>query len=205
MAQLTEKPKRTYHHGDLRHALVMAAATLIEEKGPDNFSVAEAARTAGVSTAAPYKHFADRDEMMMAVCLAWMDEEYAAFGDAVADLPKGSPQRISAIGRVYVQRAVATPNTFRMCFGLAAAHDEFEIAVEKGDRLFGLVVQEVADVLGPDCAVEEARQRAFMLWSFVHGVSFLLIDGKVSSMGLEFDIEHFLADVGARVLFDPQT
>ncbi|MEM6374564.1 MAG: helix-turn-helix domain-containing protein, partial [Pseudomonadota bacterium] len=68
------KAKRTnYHHGDLRADLVEATRRLVEEKGPDRFSVSDACRAAGVSTAAPYRHFEDRDEMLLAVCAEGME------------------------------------------------------------------------------------------------------------------------------------
>ena len=69
MQDTDEKAKKgkrgAYHHGDLRAGLVEATRALVEEKGPDHFSVAEACREAGVSTAAPYKHFKDKDEMLL--------------------------------------------------------------------------------------------------------------------------------------------
>ena len=76
--------KQGYHHGNLRQALVDAALKLIEEKGPDGFSVAEACRMAGVSTAAPYKHFKDREEILHAVILEAMHRMGAAM-QAAAD------------------------------------------------------------------------------------------------------------------------
>ena len=62
--------RRGYHHGNLREALIEAALKLISEKGPAGFTFAEAARTAGVSPAAPYRHFRDRDELPTAASLS---------------------------------------------------------------------------------------------------------------------------------------
>jgi hypothetical protein len=62
--------KKNYHHGHLKEQLLDAVRQLIEEQGPDSFSIAEACRRAGVSTAAPYKHFRDRDEILHGVVLA---------------------------------------------------------------------------------------------------------------------------------------
>ena len=70
-----------YHHGDLRNALIIAAAELIERDGTLEFSMAEAAAKAGVSAAAPYRHFADKDELILAV----LDRGHFGYG---AHLPK---------------------------------------------------------------------------------------------------------------------
>ena len=167
-----DKPKSAYHHGDLRQALTAAARELIDLKGPDNFSVAEAARKAGVSSAAPYKHFADKDELMVSVCIAAMGDKYASMQAAIDPLPPRSPERLVALGRVYIDFAIREPNVFRMMFGLSASHDKFEPAVQKGKKTFGLVIEEVALMMGVEPTDPQAQQRAFMLWSFVHGLAF---------------------------------
>ena len=64
--------KSRYHHGDLRAGLIEATRRLVEEKGPDGFSVSDACRLAGVSTAAPYKHFKDKNEMLVAMVMEGM-------------------------------------------------------------------------------------------------------------------------------------
>ncbi len=195
-----EKQKTAYHHGDLRRALIDATRQLVQEKGPDHFSVAEAARVAGVSKAAPYKHFADRDEMLMAVVMDAMDQKYEGMKQAIAPLPPESPERIMVLGQLYVRFAQAEPNLFRLMFGLSEEHGNDAPAVEKGQRTFGIVQETVAGVLGLDEVTPEAAKRAFMLWSFVHGLSFLLIDGKVSSMGLDIDVDAMLGEIGRRVM-----
>ena len=194
--------RRSYHHGDLRAQLVEATRALVEEKGPDHFSVSEACRVAGVSTAAPYKHFKDKDEMLEAVASAGMARQYVQMQTALADLPKGSIDRISAIGRVYVDFASEEPGVFRLMFGLAKDHADNANLVSQGEGTFGLVCQEVADFLRHDEVGPEAVRRAFLLWSFVHGLSFLMIDGKIEMMGLDIDKDSYLAEIGARVLRD---
>ena len=93
------KAKTAYHHGDLRQQLVAATRTLVEAKGPDLFSVSEACRAAGVSTAAPYKHFADRTEMP-----------------------------VTALGVAYVTYAEANPGMVKMMFAGDHKTEELEAA-----------------------------------------------------------------------------
>ncbi|MGD1883720.1 MAG: TetR/AcrR family transcriptional regulator [Paracoccaceae bacterium] len=192
--------KQSYHHGDLRAALVDATRVLVEGKGPDHFSVSEAARAAGVSTTAPYKHFKDREGMLMAVVLDGLDRKQKKLQEALAAYPDPCQARIETLGRVYIDFAVNEPGVFRLIFGLSEGHDQDEEIALRGQKMFEMVQSEVAAFLGCDPNTEDARDRAMMLWSFVHGLSFLLIDGKVSSMGLEPDIDGMLREIGWRVM-----
>ena len=83
--------RTSYHHGDLRAQLIAAVRDLVETHGPDGFSVAEAARRAGVSSAAPYKHFRDRPELLRAVAAEGMDRLRDAMEAGLARHPTGSP------------------------------------------------------------------------------------------------------------------
>lgn len=206
MTETAERARKTgYHHGDLRAALVASTRALVEAKGPDHFSVAEAARAAGVSTAAPYRHFKDRDELLAAVCLDAMARHHDQMVAALAPVPPATPERIKRLGEVYVAFARAEPAMFRLSFGSRQKPEALEKL--KGDMeeidTFGIVVSEVADVLGLPHEHPEARRRAFLLWTIVHGLSFLLIDDKVQVAGIEIDVDAFLDDVGRRVLSDP--
>jgi AcrR family transcriptional regulator len=197
----TKIAKKTgYHHGDLRAQLVEATRRLVEEKGPDHFSVAEACREAGVSTAAPYKHFKDKDEMIRAVIWEGMLRHRDQMLAAIAPIPEGSPDRVIALGKVYVSFARTEPGVFRLMFALSERHGDDEELVECGRTLFGIVIQAVAHCLGREEPVEDDVQRAFMLWSFVHGLSFLTIDGKVNKVELDVSHDGMIADITRRVL-----
>ena len=86
---------RGYHHGNLREALIRAALELIATKGTAGFTFAEAARFAGVSPAAPYRHFRDRDELMASVALRGFEQFEAAL---VARLGWRAPGRLHGVG-----------------------------------------------------------------------------------------------------------
>ncbi len=108
--------RRAYHHGDLREALVDAAFGLIEESGVHAFSVAEAARRTGVSAAAPYRHFADRDELLAEAATRAAEELRSRFGAALAG--GGTPaDRIAAAAGAYVRFAAERRAMFEVLFG----------------------------------------------------------------------------------------
>ena len=197
----------SYHHGDLRAQLIEATRHLVETKGPDRFSVSEACRLAGVSTAAPYKHFRDKAEMLSAVARGGMERQYSQLVEELAPFAPGTVDRIVALGRVYTRFALAEPGVFRLMFGLAEQHGEDQELVKTGEGTFGLVQQEVALCRGSTEIEEIDRHRAFLLWSFVHGLSFLRIDGKLAAMDMTVDVEYVLRDVALRVLSEqpPET
>ena len=86
--------RRSYHHGNLREALIDAALSLIREKGPAGFTIAEAARAAGVSPAAPYRHFRDRDALMADVATRGFEALAAAL---IAARDRGRPVPLAAL------------------------------------------------------------------------------------------------------------
>ncbi|MDJ0641014.1 MAG: TetR/AcrR family transcriptional regulator [Paracoccaceae bacterium] len=194
--------KSGYHHGDLRAGLIEATRRLVEDKGPDGFSVSDACRLAGVSTAAPYKHFKDKNEMLVAMVLEGMQRHRANMLSALEGIPKGTPARVTAIGSEYVNFARRENGVFRLKFGGFTDRLEDDRLQAAGEETFGIVLREVAACLGETEITPEVRRRGFMLWSFVHGLSFLLVDKKLADMGGETELESLLSDIAERVLVD---
>ncbi|WP_372573638.1 TetR/AcrR family transcriptional regulator [Ruegeria jejuensis] len=192
--------KRAYHHGDLRSALIEATRQLVEEKGPDSFSVSEACRRAGVSTAAPYKHFKDKTEMLVAAVLEGMGRHQNKVRAALEGIPEGSPERITAIGIEYIAFALNEPGIFRLKFGGFTDRIADPRLEEGGQQSFGILLTEVAKCLGEPGSTEEVRRRGFLLWSFVHGLSFILHEKGLAEKGSEFDLHDLLEDVSERML-----
>lgn len=192
--------RERYHHGDLRAHLVETVRQLVEEKGVDGFSISEASRRAGVSSAAPYKHFADKGEIVRAVAFAGMQrlgESMRAYADAA---PFEDFGKMSAIGKAYVRFAREEPGVFRLMFGLSEGHGKDEALIEQGHRTFGTVLEIVAAYLPPAAGEDEVRRRSYMLWTFVHGHAFLEIDGKLEDAQIQIDEDDMLADLSRRVL-----
>ena len=115
---------RGYHHGNLKEALLRAALELIAKKGPAGFTFAEAARWAGVSPAAPYRHFRDRDELLANVALRGFQQFEAALAKAWDD---GRPDPMTAfdrLGKAYLAFARTEPAYYSAMFeaGHSARH-----------------------------------------------------------------------------------
>lgn len=193
-------PRSSYHHGDLRAQLIAAVRELVETHGPDGFSVAEAARRAGVSSAAPYKHFKDRPELLRAVASEGMDRLRDAMQRAASRHPAGSIDSIAAIGQAYVDFARSGPGVFRLVFGLTEGHEEEPHLQEKGWDCFSVVLRSVAAVLGTEPQDPVVLQRAYALWTCVHGHSFLIIDRKSKGMFEMQDEWGFLMQVSAALV-----
>lgn len=199
-----EKGRDRYHHGDLRAGLVEAIRQLVERHGPDRFSISDACKIAGVSTAAPYRHFADREEMLLEVVLAGMARFHTAMADAARQHPSGTLEVIAALGRAYLDFATSEPGVFRLMFGLsqrAGAKGTAETR-ERGMAIYGVLLAEIAAYLGRDAVDAEVERRAFPLWTSVHGFAFLLIDDKTEHLGLEVRRDEVIADISARLLQD---
>jgi AcrR family transcriptional regulator len=193
-------PKAAYHHGDLRAQLISAVRELVETHGPDGFSVAEAARRAGVSSAAPYKHFKDRHEILRGVVSEAMDRLRAAMEAGAAVHPHGTLDAVAAVGLAYVNFARAEPGVFRLVFSLTEGHENSPDLLAKGECCFGVVVQTVAACLHLPLGDPDARRRAYMMWSFVHGHSFLTIDMKQKVASAEVNDWDYLMSVSRAVL-----
>lgn len=196
----TVTPKAAYHHGDLRAQLIAAVRDLVETHGPDGFSVAEAARRAGVSSAAPYKHFRDRHEILRGVVSEALDRLRAMMEAGARAQPAGSLEAVAAVGQAYVDFARAEPGVFRLVFGLTEGHENAPELQAKGEACLGVVVQAAAARLHRSPGDPEVQRCAYMLWSFVHGHSFLIIDMKHQVASAEIDDWDYLMTISSAIL-----
>lgn len=175
--------KRPYHHGDLRRTLLESSVELIRERGVEALSLREVARRAGVSPAAPYHHFATREELFAALARDGFRLLGQAMRRAREATTGGVTERFQAIGEAYVRFALAHPAHYRLMFRPAwvdaaklseddAAHDAFE------ELLLG-----VSDLLESDALAAHADRRGLVLvaWSLVHGAADLLLDGPFAA------------------------
>ena len=164
-----------YHHGDLRPALVDAAIDVIAERGVRDFSMAEASRRLGVTTAAPYRHFADRDELLAAVAARGLTV-FAVMLSGAADAADTPAQRLAAMAGAYVRFAAQQRPLFDALFSSGldkSRHPELQRAWEPVDALLTTVPLEVCD---GDSAVAEALSDA--IEASAHGYAMLLTDGE---------------------------
>src|ERR1700726_24382 len=166
--------KATYHHGDLRAACVRAAMELLEERGETALSLRAVARRAGVSPAAPYRHYADREALVSAVAAVGYRE--LAERLAAAHPAPSTPEQLVSVGVAYVQFALDQPAMFRMMFGEPCDRDNNErVAATAAVSLYlrGIVAR-----CFPQADVEAL---APAIWALVHGLAFLHLDGKLDA------------------------
>ena len=163
-----------YHHGDLRRALLEAAAAEIHEVGPSAISLRSIARRAGVSHAAPAHHFGDRAGLLAAVAA----EGFRRMNEAMLAAAADTDEPLLAIGRAYVDFARANPGEFAVMFRpelLAPDPDLVTHGAAAHERLRdAIAVSPSALCTGEDPEVVAAR-----LWSLVHGLATLVITGSL--------------------------
>lgn len=162
-----EKP---YHHGDLRAALLDAADALLDEGGDGAVSLREAARRAGVSPTAAYRHFADKEALLAALALRAFEAFGAAMGAAVA---AGDVSPYVARGRAYLRFALARPGRFRLMFGPLLARSAAHPALLAASRQAFEALQASAG----------GRDEALRSWGMVHGLAHLLLDQAIPETG----------------------
>jgi len=180
-----------YHHGDLRAALVDAAIELIAERGVRGFSLAEASRRVGVTAAAPYRHFADRDELLAAVAVRALNV-FAAMLAAVAPDTDPPARRLAAMAGAYVRFAAEQRPLFDTLFSSGidkSRYPELQRAWEPVDAFLSVV----GEICEGDAAA--ADDLAAAVEATAHGHAALLMDGEY---GEAPDAVRVAADRAAR-------
>ena len=196
----TTLEKQRYHHGDLKEALITASLELVRENGAEQFSLADACRRAGVSTAAPYKHFRDRDEVLEIIVSRGFQELSDRSMEAVRAHGVGTLEGIVAMGRSYVAFAVSEQALFRLMFGQRPRVKSAEAVMEDGHSCFGSVIEQVGIYCDRNTVQGDAKRIAVRLWTFVHGAASLLIDEDYAVVAPELDVDGMIAEVTPKLL-----
>jgi AcrR family transcriptional regulator len=153
--------RRGYHHGNLREALVEAALQLIAANGPAGFTIAEAARFAGVSPAAPYRHFSDAGALLAEVALRGFERFAEALGRAWNDGRPEPVRAFEALGRAYLAFARQEPAYYAAMFEARIAAEAYPALQAAVDRAFG-VLRDASERLIADLP-RETRPPALMM------------------------------------------
>jgi AcrR family transcriptional regulator len=186
-----------YHHGNLKEALVRAALELIAEKGPAGFTFADAARWAGVSPAAPYRHYRDRDALLADVARRGFDEFTARLSKA---WDEGRPDVLAAldrVGKAYLEFARGEPAYYSAMFEAGVPLDSDPLLREAGERAFGVLrgVAEKLVVLMPAKGRPPALMVALHIWSMTHGIASLFGRGDAARRSVPMPPEELLEAV----------
>lgn len=185
---------RGYHHGNLREALIRAALDLIAKKGSAGFTFADAARWAGVSPAAPYRHFRDRDDLLANVALRGFEQFEMALAAAWDDGRPDSFTALDRMGKAYLAFARSEPAYYSAMFESGIPTDASPELRAAGDRAFA-VLRGAAEKL---CAQMPAASRppalmlALHIWSLAHGIASLFGRGDAARRTVPMSPEELL-------------
>ncbi len=193
-----------YHHGDLRRALIETALAMVTEEGAWNFTLREVARRAGVSNAAPYNHFEDKSALLAEVAALGFQALSRQMEAAVRRHSRSSRQALVGLATAYVRFGVEHPAHYRLMFGpeLAdkARHPTLQAA---SDAAFAALTDalergQAAGQVRPG----SVRDQALAAWSLVHGLTTLLIDQRLSFLGVSTSEAERQARVTGAALFE---
>jgi len=189
-----------YHHGQLRRALMDAALDLVTELGPMGLTLRGAARRAGVSPSAPYRHFVDREALLAAVAA----EGFALLADQLDEVSAALEdplERVLRIGVAYVRFATENRARYRVMFGQQIPdrkkHPELE---EAARRTFSHLDRAIADAHARGLLRGEPRALTLLAWSVVHGLSSLILDGQARVSGEPPSVEAIAERLGQLLL-----
>jgi len=189
------RSERGYHHGNLKEALLQAALGLIAEKGAAGFTFADAARMAGVSPAAPYRHFRDRDELLSSIAQRGFEQFEALLTQAWDD---GRPDTVTAferVGKAYLAFARNEPAFYSAMFESGIPVDANPTLMAASERAFAIIraaAERLAALAPPGMPRPPALMMALHIWSMSHGVASLFGRGDAARRKLPMSPEELL-------------
>jgi len=185
-ANARSRPARSYHHGDLRRTLLEVAFRLLEQSDPGQLSLRAIAREAGVSRAAPYHYFVDRETLLAAVAAEGFRALRAAMVERL-ESAEGTPlRRMQEMGVAYVLFAVRHPQLYRLMFGGELRNRERHAELQRESaETFAALGAAMEDSVPPASGQPgEAGALALSAWALVHGLAMLLVDQRVGEPGM---------------------
>ena len=186
--------RRGYHHGNLREALMDAALRLIREKGPAGFTFAEAARAAGVSPAAPYRHFRDRDELIAEVAKRGFEAFAASLRAAWDDGRPNPTTALHRLGIAYLEFARTQPAAYAAMFESGLPVSAFPHLSSASEAVFAVLRTACESVTATLPAVKRppVLMMALHIWSLSHGIASLFGRGDEARRPLPMKPEELL-------------
>jgi AcrR family transcriptional regulator len=189
------RAERGYHHGNLKEALLQAALDLIAQKGAAGFTFADAARMAGVSPAAPYRHFRDRDELLSSIAQRGFEQFEVVLSQAWDD---GRPDTVTAferVGKAYLAFARNEPSFYSAMFESGIPIEANPALMAAGERAFAVIraaAERLAALAPPGQPRPPALMMALHIWSMSHGVASLFARGDAARRKLPMSPEDLL-------------
>jgi AcrR family transcriptional regulator len=194
---------KRYHHGDLRNALIRAGQTILAEEGVAGLDLRKVARAVGVSHAAPYRHFVDKQALLAAIAEQGFEQLAARMSAALAEAPEDAQSQLTLLALAYAGFAFDHPAHMREMFsGLTVERAAYPALHAAAKAAFQQVVQVVQrgqsrQAIGPG----DPASLATIVWSQIHGITMLLIEDQI--MGVKGDQQAVVQLVaqGVRVLY----
>jgi AcrR family transcriptional regulator len=174
--------KKTYHHGDLKNALIKAGVEILAKDGVSGLSLRKVAMKAGVSHSAPYSHFADKQALIAAISTEGFRQLYQQVITVTEQYQEQPSRQLVEVAWAYLQFALDDPDRFKVMFsGILEKEKEYPEFVEESQRNFQLVKMiieenQASGVLrsGP------SDLAALSVWGIIHGFIMLLLEGQIS-------------------------
>lgn len=180
-------PAKSYHHGDLKNALIKAGVELLSKEGVSGLSLRKVAQHVGVSHNAPYSHFPDKQSLIAAISTEGFKQLYEELDTAISLYPDDPKRQIQEGAWAYVQFAMNNTDTFKIMFsGVLEKEKEYPAFVEISSKTFARVVDVVR-------ACQEAgllraapvELVAVAVWGQIHGIISLMLEGQISHTVLD--------------------
>jgi AcrR family transcriptional regulator len=200
MSHPARKPRHAYHHGDLREALIRAALRVAEQGGSEAISIKGLATTLGVSQPAPYRHFADREALLVAVTAEAFRQFNATLREAVAR-PSKRP-KLSRLAQAALLFGLERGGIYRLMFAsqtVACAPERSELHAASRET-FALVL----DALDAPVADQLRERHALQIWASVHGVVMLAQHGMLTGRSAKVSRAELVEDMVAQTLLSLQ-
>jgi AcrR family transcriptional regulator len=180
------KTKAGYHHGDLRRTLIDASVAVITTDGLDALTLRTLAMKAGVSSGAPYHHFADRADLLAAIAQAGFELLGQAMVDARDAAAPDPSAQLAAMGQAYVTFALTHAGHFRVMFRGEAKAMQVEGLSATSQRTFDLLVEIIqACQRAGNAPTGDPQPLVLTAWSVVHGLATLWLDGSLPRTQLD--------------------
>ena len=199
-------PSKSYHHGDLKHALIQAGVEILSKEGIEGLSLRKVAQRAGVSHNAPYSHFPDKQSLIAAISTEGFRQLYEELDTVVSAYANDPKRQLQEGVWAYVQFALRSTDTFKIMFsGVLEKEKEYPAFVEISRNTFNRVLDIVRAC--QDAGIlrnTPPEMMAVSVWGQIHGIISLILEGQVSHIILDrFSIRDLVFFALDQLLQDP--
>jgi AcrR family transcriptional regulator len=196
--------KRGYHHGDLKNALQQAASGLIRERGADAVSLREISQAAGVSHAAAYRHYADKQALLADLAEAGFRELVAINLRTIAATAGGPVEQLMACGRAYVKFGVRQPHLLQLMFGGVIADWQAHPSLADASAALAKTLADVVQAGQDSGALRggEVGELTLTAWSLVHGLALLIVGRRIPGVKVDAAFVKRAAERSVVLLID---